>query len=500
MTPARGFGPASSTIPLIYRKHYMRRTLILLAAILAAAPLARAQDAAAATAPAESKTIVVSAEGLADPNAESYQKDKGLLLDALRADARKQVVEKAVGTFVESQTLTENYALIRDRVLTQTEGLIKEVIKESDPWQGQDGFMHLLLKAEVYIGKIGDTLKEMSKGQRVSLIKEYGNPKISVAVTVRDAEREGDGNVERSQVAENIIIESLTKFGYRVWSEEVSQGLKTELMQRSTLENQSETTLSVSQLKAADFSILGEGKFKSLSAQLTGGTTVTKYVLTSLTIRCTNNHTGEVVAPITEVPKKKSWADEDGALEEIGHLIAGNFSQQFFEEQLMQPSRIYQLQVAGLPDYDTGTLFKKEMIGLRPVLNVDFRTFDAEGMSNYELEFAGGRENFTDTMNTAVIKPLNRKFGSEVFKLTGSQGEVVRITYAGQGQPADLLKKFDATPPASVSTASPERLQEIVKSEDTMKRVAAVNPEAVAALAKGGDATAATAVSAAQSF
>ena len=151
---------------------------------------------------AAAKTIIVSAEGLADPDAAIYRNDKGLLLDDLRADARRQVIEKAVGTLVESSTLVENFALIEDRVLTKSQGLIKQVIKESDPWKGEDGFMHILLKAEVYLSDIQDSLKEMSRTQRVSLIKEQGNPRISVAVRVKDAERGSEVPPERSEIAE----------------------------------------------------------------------------------------------------------------------------------------------------------------------------------------------------------------------------------------------------------------------------------------------------------
>jgi hypothetical protein len=121
-------------------------------------------------------TIVVTAEGLADPNAETYARDKGLLVDDLRRDARRQAVEKAVGVFVEGSTLVENYVTIEDRVLSETQGLIKRVIKESKPWVGEDGFAHMLIKAEVYLKGVEDALKTMSRQTRVSYIREYGNP------------------------------------------------------------------------------------------------------------------------------------------------------------------------------------------------------------------------------------------------------------------------------------------------------------------------------------
>ena len=95
--------------------------------------------------PVAALIMVVTAEGLADPKGEAYARDKGLLLDALRADAKNQILEKAVGAYVESSTLVENYAVIKDRVFSRSQGIIKKVLKESDPWIGDDGFAHLLM-------------------------------------------------------------------------------------------------------------------------------------------------------------------------------------------------------------------------------------------------------------------------------------------------------------------------------------------------------------------
>jgi len=392
-----------------------------------------------AAAHAKEMTVIVSAEGLADPEADTYQRDQGKLLDALRQDAKRQVIEKAVGSFVDSSTLVENYELINDRVLTRTKGLIKRVIKESPPWKGQDGFMHILMKAEVYLAPIKESLKMMSKTERVSLLKDYGNPKISVAIVIRDAKRGSDIEAERSPVAENLLKERFSQFGYRVWSEEESQRLKVEIAEKAMLSNQADTTLSVTQLKTSDFSIRGEVKFKSLSATLkASGLTITKYVLTSWTIKCVDNYTGEEVYFNNKIPRNKSWSDEDAAMADIGKLIGEQFSKDFFEDHLMRTSRIFQLQVFGLPDYDTGILFKKEMIGLRPVMNVDFRNFDASGLSLYEIDFAGSRGNFTDLVNDTVIKPLNFKFGERVFKLASAQGDVVRVNFMAENNMDEL--------------------------------------------------------------
>jgi len=411
---------------------------------------------------AQPESIVVSAEGLADPEAETYQRDKGLLLDALREDARRQVVEKAVGTFVESATLVENYELIHDRVLTRSKGLIKRIVKESDPWLGEDGFMHLLLKAEVYLTSVRDAVESMSRAERLNLIQEHGNPRIAVSVSVRDAERGTNVPPERSAIAENVVKERISGFGYRVWSErEKGQGDE-------------------------DFEIHGEVKFMPRSVKLkASGLTLTKYVLTSWTVNCTASDTGEEIYFNTKVPKSKGWASEDEALEEIGRLIGQEFSRDFFEDHLMRPSRIFQLQVAGLPDYDTGLLLKKELIGLRPVLNVDLRDFDADGQSVYEVEFSGKRGNFVRIVNDTVVKPLNLKLEADVFRLTAARGDSVDLAFRPEGDVDEVVRKFEEMPPASLADAPAGRLESLDLAEASMKKVAEINPDAARRLGGG---------------
>jgi len=454
------------------------RPLLLLLALLVSAQAVLA---------AESKTMVVTAEGLADPNADTYKRDKGLLVDDLRADAKRQILEKAVGSYVETSTLMQNYTLIHDKVLSRAQGLIKRVIKESPPWVGEDGFAHMLMTAEVYVGDVKSALTEMGRMERVSLLKDLGNPRISVVINIRDAERGADIKPERSAIAENILKERIKSFGYRVWSEEQSTRLKTELMETSQLAGQTEATISASQVKAADFAVVGEAKFKTVSAKLqASGLEVKKYVLTSWSVKCVDNHTGEEIYYNNQIPKKQSWADEDQAIEEIGRMIGAEFSKEFFEEHLQAPAKTYQLQVLGLPSYDAGQLLRKEFIGLRPVMNIDFRDFDRSGLSLYEVEFVGTRANFNQLLNTGILGPLNAKLGEEAFTLESSHGNTVRVAFRSRLKAEDFMARFQGRAPASMATASPERIREVVKTEETLKKVSEVAPDAAKRVGEQG--------------
>jgi hypothetical protein len=411
------------------------------------------------------ETLIVTAEGLADPHAEAYKKDKGLMVDDLRRDAQRQAIEKAVGVYVESNTLVENYLLIEDKVLSKSKGLIKQILEQSSPRLGEDGLMHMQIKAEVFISDVKTALQSLSRENRLSLIKERGNPTISVAVVVRDAKRSTDDVPENSSIADNILKEHFINFGYRVWSEAYTQLL------------QQDAGGTKSNRRIADFSVIGEAKFKQTSITLkASGIQVTKHVLTSWTVKCINNHTGEEIYFNNKVPKNKAWADEDQALEDIGKLIGEEFTKDFFETQLLKPTQRYQIQLTGLPDYDTAMLFRDEFVGLRNILNAELINFETSGLSQFEVECSSSGGNFAKVINSSILKPLNAKLDGPQLKLMSQHGNVVRIAVDAGSQPGSIAKSMQTSPPASLATASPERINKLIQDKDLLDKVNRMNP------------------------
>lgn len=388
----------------------------------------------------DAKTIIISAEGLADPNADIYKKDKSIMIDDLRNDAKKQLIEKAVGSYVDSHTLVENYVTIEDKVLSRSNGLIKRVIKESPHWVGDDGFAHVLMEAEVYMGEVKNALQDLSKTQKVSIIRTQGNPRISVDISVRGTS---------SMIAENKLKEHIKKFGYTVWSE---RGTKS--------------------YQKPDFTINGEAKFKTLRHKLkASGITVEKTVLTSWTVSCMDRNSLEEVYFNNKVPKKKSWNSEEEAIEEIGTLIGKEFSADFFVEKLNNPIKSFLMEVDGLPDIDIAQLFKKEFIGLRSVLRVNFRTFNTEGVSVYEVDFGGAGGNFVMVLKEGVINPINKKIGKDALKLISFSGNVLRLKYAKDSSSKNVAKALQEMPPASLNNAPKERLASLAKSKEAQEKL-----------------------------
>ncbi len=386
------------------------------------------------------QVVVISAEGLADPNADIYKKDKALMIDDLRRDAKKQLIEKAVGAYVNSYTLVENYVTIEDRILSQSQGLIKRVIKESPHWIGKDGFAHMLIKAEVFVGKVEDALQELSKAQKIGIIKSNGNPRISVSIKIRG---------KNSVIAENKLKEHIKSFGYTVWSE------------RGKKEHQK-----------TDFTIEGEAKFKTLKYRLkASGITIEKIVLTSWSVNCIDRSSLEEIYFNNKVPKKKSWNSEEEAIEEIGTIIGKEFSSDFFIEKMNNPIKNYVMEVENLPSIDVAQLFKKEFIGLRSIYNVNFRRFNTEGTSVYEVDFAGIGGNLTTVLNEGVINPINKKLGRKALKLIAYGGNVLNLKFYKEEDNEKIVKTLQSLPPASLIGSSKERLEALVKTDESRKKL-----------------------------
>ncbi len=416
------------------------------AATPAAAPAAQA-DAPAA--PVNSGIMVISALGLADPSDPRYQNDKGLLNADLREDAKRQIIEKAVGLYVEQGSLAKNYALVRDKLLARSGDFIQAVLEEQPPQLGKDGLMSLATRATVRVRDVQKSLNQMSREERVEFIRNNGDPKISVAITAKSAEADPAAPAQRSPVAENLLKERIHSFGFRLWNDDMAKDGK----------------------GGADFAVTGEAKFRKLSAKLAAsGITVEKFVLTSWTVKATDKRSGEEIYYNTQIPEKTSWATEDEALRDIGKLIGEEFSKGFFLSHFHFSGQKVRLRLQGLPNKDTAQTLMHELNGLRGVLAANLSS-SSSSEAVFDLELSGGLANPAELVQAGILKPLNHKLGKQCFNAgAGSGAEVVVMLEAGC-KDAAVLSRLDTLPPAALIEAPQSRREAVVKNPETLRKI-----------------------------
>ena len=355
----------------------------------------------------EPGTLMISAVGLIDPSDPRYRNDKTLLQSELRADSKSQLVEKAVRLLLDTNSLAKNYDLLKDRVLSKSGSFIKTVVRESEPRMGQDGLMSITTEAVVNVRAVQKSLNQMSRDERIEFIRASGDPRVSVRIGMRDADQ-AESPPQPSPVAENILKERIKSFGFRTWSEDGS----------GANENG----------RGADFAVIGEATIKKLSMRLqASGLMVTKYALTSWTVKCIDRETGEEIYYNTTLPKGVgSWASEEEALRAIGVKIADEFSRDFFLQNANVTSQTVTLTVEAMPDAASTDLLAGELVGLPEVIDVSPRP--AAKPRVYDLQLAGSGVP-SDLVANGVLKPLNAKLGQACFVLAGMSGNEVAVTF-----------------------------------------------------------------------
>jgi serine/threonine-protein kinase len=421
----------------------------------AAAPVAAATETPApapapvAAAPTEPGVMIISAVGLADPSDQKYQADKSLLSADLRADSRSQLVEKAIALYLDRASFTKNYDRLRDKLLSKSGDYIASIVQEGEPQLGNDGLMYVTTQAAVKVREVQKSLNQMSHDERIDFIRNNGDPKISVTISVRG--EQADAPAQNSQVAENLLKARIKSFGFRIWSDDPK--------------------VPAAQGNGAEFAVVGEAKLKKLSARLAAsGITVEKYILTSWTVKCIDKLSGEEIYYNNKLPVATgSWATEEQALAAIGGKIAEEFSRDFFVQHFHASERKVTLKIDGLPDKGVENAIARELVGLQPVISVTRRAGGASAV--YELQLSGAMGALGDLVAGAVLKPLNAKLGQACFNLGASAGEQISVAFDKACGDKAVLARLEANPPASLYAAPSARQKSVLKDPNAIKKM-----------------------------
>ena len=411
-----------------------------------APPAAATPAAAPAPTATDPGKLVIVAVGVADPSDPRFANDPALLQSELRADAKGQLVEKAIGLIVDRASLAKNYATINAKLLSNSGSFIGAVVAESAPQLGKDGLMTMTTQAVVDVRAVQKSVNQLSRAERIDLIRAGGDPKISVQVSTRDADRP-DVPPRPSPVAENLVKERIKSFGFRTWSEAGPDATP-----------------------GADFAVTGEAAIKRLSMRLeASGVVVTKYTLTSWTVKCVDRATGEEIYFNTVVPKGLgSFATEEEALRAIGTKMADEFSRDFFLQHVASAGQNVTLVVDGLPDAATAERVARELVGLPAVMSL--RPRGVPTGHAFDLRLAGSIAP-SDLVAATILGPLNRKLGASCFTLGATAGEQVAVVLDAKCREAGVLSRLETNPPAALYGAPPARQKSVIRNPETLSKL-----------------------------
>ncbi|MBX3668738.1 MAG: serine/threonine protein kinase [Rhodocyclaceae bacterium] len=406
-------------------------------------------DTPAVVALSDSGTMIISALGLADPNDARFAQDKTALAAAAREDAHRQLVEKAVALYVQPSSLKENYAVLREHLLSHSQQFIQSVLEESSPQIGKDGLMASTARAVVRVRDVQKSLNQMSRDERVDFIRNNGDPKISVAITARNAEGDPNAQAPRSPVAENLLKERIQSFGFRIWNDDIAAKNNV----------------------SADFSVDGQAKFKTMTVRLpASGLEMSRVVLTSWTVKCTDKKTGEEIYYNTLIPEKQSWASEEQALADVGRLVGEEFSKNFFLQHFNFAGQNVRLKFSGLPDREVGQSLMRELTAMRAVLSASSADLGRQE-AVFDTVLSGGNLSVGELAQAGVLAPLNRKLQKSCFNVAGSSGSEVTIGFDPGCRNDAIVASLTGLPPAGLLDAAESRRAAVVQNPETRRKL-----------------------------
>jgi hypothetical protein len=437
---------AAAAAYLLWGSHLSRPPPVAARAVVAAAPEPSQAVAPAAPPPAplQAGTAIISAVGLADPNDPRFAKAAPEIERSVWGDARRQLIAKAVALYVDPSSIRTNYAILRDKVLSRSEQYITTVLEQTPPQTSPYGLVSGTMRATVRVRDVQKSLNQISREDRVDFIRNHGDPRIAVDIRAQSAATDPAPVPQRSAVAENILTERIRSFGFVVVDRELAK-------------------------PPPDFLLDGEVRFKKLSARLAAsGLTIDKFVLTSWTVRAVDTKTGEQVYYNTKIPEKQSWASEELALQDVGRLIGGEFSKDFFLQYFDFGTKRVRLRFSGLPRTASGAVFAEVNATLR-VLNAT-PVEQSGGDVVIDTDLSGGSDAASALIQDSLLAPLNRKLGKTCFAVRSAASDEVRIGFAEACTTSPMLDQLERAPPEALMDAPTLRIEDVVQDPNRLRR------------------------------
>ncbi len=222
-----------------------------------------------------------------------YDNDKAQARDKAIDDALRKAVESAVGTMVSSETITENYQLISDKIYSKAEGYVKKykILEE----KASEGVFIVKVQASVATGAVSADLDGIK-----NLLKRKGMPKVLIMVAEQNVGMNGPsgwwargpGVSTDMQIVENTLMELMRDKGFTFVDHEVLSGKKKIEGPISSLSDKQ--AREIASVTDAEIILVGKAMAKEIGQTMEGSRL--RSADAEVAIRAINTDNGEIIA------------------------------------------------------------------------------------------------------------------------------------------------------------------------------------------------------------
>ncbi len=326
-------------------------------------------------------------------------------------DALRNAVEQATGSFIENETLVENYQLLSDKIYSQSRGYVQtyEVLDE----KVDEGLYRVTIQATVASGELKNDLRALNV-----LMRQVRKPRVMVLFEETMSE-----GVNSGKLAEDAVSKVLLDNGFKlVDANTVRRNLGQDKV-RGLLAGDGRVAAVISDKYGAEMLLLGTAQ--AVTNQVTIGDIKINSNQAVISAKLVRADTGEVKVSETRQaakPHVNSLAGIQMAISEASELLANDMIDkiiQIFREEVYNIANV-NLTIFGLQGYghlqEVIQLISDNVRGIKEIYQRNYTM----GTAELEVELTGSTQSLAADLTT-------REFGNYKFDIKESTHNQLQV-------------------------------------------------------------------------
>ncbi len=312
-------------------------------------------------------------------------------------DALRKAVEQAVGTVISSDTMSENYKVIHDKIIAQTAGYVERYKILSEQPEGD--LFRIRIQAEIGRANLMNDLRALGL---LHVLKE--KPKVMVLIDEKVGGLYGTTAWENVGQAESTIMEKLLNSGFNVVDSQTVRANITRDKALRMLEGDNRAAAAEGLKYGAQVVITGKAFSKNAGGRLYG--TRMQSIQATLQARVVRTDTGKVISSRSATGTQAHIDELQGgalAIKEASTKLSDDLIRDIVRQwsgEVYGRSQEITLMISGLVSYRHLSAIKrflqKETQGVREVHQKSY----TGGVAELLLDYGGKSSNIADNLAT----------------------------------------------------------------------------------------------------
>lgn len=338
-----------------------------------------------------------------------YGKDIPAARDRAIADAQRKAVEQAVGTMVSAITVTENFQLISDKILTQSHGYVRayQVLEEGH----EDGVFSVKISAKVSTKTLQSDLDGV-----LAILNAKNMPRVLLMISEQNI-GQGDANfwwgpkshAVRMDVVENVFVDTWSQKGISFVDRQSLQGTLSVGDAVSSAEPSNAQIKTFAGKSGAEVVVIG--KAMAIDSGTIMGTQMHS-LRANISLRALNLDNGEILATVTAsqaVGHIDATSGGNSALRKVAQKGSAKLLDKLlsrWKKEITGPSTITLVLSGARRSKDIRRISGILRSEVRGVQNVRQRSF-SKGTAHLEVAMVGSAQTLAEALEEKSFSGLS---------------------------------------------------------------------------------------------